>query len=349
MNNKKIFFVADSKSIHTVKWVDYFINKGYCVHLATFATVNNTNCRNIYFLSNKSSNVYGGNYHYILAIKKLVNILISVKPTIINAHYSYSMGFIALIAKKIAKVNSRFSVVCHGSDILSPPKPFIFDLINKYVLKNSDKIFVVSDQIKDKIESFNIDLNKVFVGQYGIDITIKNYKKDIDILSNRNYTSNSRIEFLLDSLKSFENKGLNIVFILPHISKDKIEEFKKEYPFINFYSYIPYEDIIDIINRSKIYISATKSDGTSLSLLEAMYCGAIPIVSNITSNRSLILDNINGYLFNTKDELKNKLYSLLDLENKERDLMNKINCKIINEKALYKRQMVKINKFLLGE
>lgn len=346
MKNKKIFFLADAKSIHTVKWVDYFVEKGYLVYLATFALTNNTRCKNIFFLSNKDSKVAGGNYHYFLSIDKLTNILKDVKPDIINAHYSYSMGLIGLIAKKKSKINSKFSVVCHGSDILAPPKLIIYDLINKYVLKHCDKIFVVSDQIKDKIANFGINLNNIFVGQYGIDIknTI-DCKKDIDILSNRNYTPNSQINLLLEFLKAFEKKNLNIVFVLPQIDSETLNKFKVLYPFINFYPNVPYENMIEMISRTKIYISATKSDGTSLSLIEAMSKGAIPIVSNIVSNRSWILDGLNGYLFDTKEKFVQSI-QMLNTENITN--MQNMNKNIIDQKCTYTKQMKKIEEFLLS-
>ena len=155
MKNKKIFFVADAKSIHTVKWVDYFVEQDYDVYLATFATVNNTKCNNIYFLGSTESKISGGNYHYLLGVSKLAKIFKEVEPDIINAHYSYSMGLIALLAKNRSKVNSEFSVVCHGSDILAPPNSYVFDKLNRYILNSANKVFIVSDQIKDKVESLN--------------------------------------------------------------------------------------------------------------------------------------------------------------------------------------------------
>jgi len=342
MEDKKIFFVADAKSIHTAKWVHYFVDKNYDVYLATFASINNTKCKNIYFLSDKKSKVGGGNYHYLLGVTKLAIILKDIKPDIINAHYSYSMGLITLMAIKKSKIETSFSVVCHGSDVLSPPKPIFFDMVNRYVLKNCDKIFAVSDQIKDKLFKFNINLNKVFVGQYGINTTSIKSEKDIDILSNRNYTSNSRIEFLLDGLKDFESKKLNIVFILPHITKKKIEELESKYPFIKFYEHLPYESMMDMVLRTKIYISATKSDGTSLSLLEAMDKGAIPIVSNIISNRSWILDSVNGYLFDTKEQFVQSINKSLKEDTTK---IIDINKTLIKEKCIYQNQMKKIEEY----
>lgn len=343
MKTKTILFVADASSIHTIKWVNYFVERNYDVHLATFASINNTQCSNIYFLSKKNISVKGGNYHYLFSIIKLSKIIKSLRPRIINAHYSYSVGLVALLAKKMAKIDSNFSIVCHGSDVLAPPKPIIFDMVNRYVLHNSDKIFVVSDQIKDKLVNFGIDLNRVFVGQYGINRETKVCTKDIDILSNRNYTPNSRIEFLLDALKDFESKGLNIVFVLPHIDDNKLQEFKKDYPFIEFYRQVPYDEMMNMVSRTKIYISATKSDGTSLSLMEAMDRGAVPIVSNIVSNRSWILDSVNGYLFDTKEQLQASLKKVLPMETKDLIFINK---KLIQEKCNYKTQMQKIEEFL---
>lgn len=348
MKTKKIFFIADAKSIHTAKWVDYFVDKNYDVHIATFASKNNTKCKNIYFLANKITNNKGGNYHYLLSIGKLSKIFKEINPDFINAHFSYSMGFIALLAKKRAKIECEFSVVCHGSDILAPPKPYILDKLNKYILSHCDKIFAVSDQIKDKIESFGIDINKIFIGQYGLALQEDdNIIKDIDILSNRAYIPNSKIDFLLDSLDKLNNKNLNIVFVVPHISDNDFNKISTKYSHINFYKEIKYNIMMNLMRRTKIYISATKSDGTSLSLLEAMKFKCIPIVSNIVSNRSWVLDTINGYLFDTQDELIEKINQVLIFHEEEIKSVQKLNIKILKNNANYDKQMQRIENFLM--
>jgi len=343
---KKIFFVANAESIHTAKWIDYFIDREYDVYVATFTKGNKTKCKNIFYLSSNGVNKHGGNYHYLFKIDALSKLFKKIKPDIVNAHYSYSMGLISLLAIKWAKIDTQFSVVCHGSDILDLPYTF-FDKINQYVLRNSDKIFVVSDQIKDKIEEFNIDMQKVFVGQYGIDINAtQNVKKDIDILSNRAYNSNSNIDFLLNILEEYNKKDLKIVFVLPLISDLKLNEFKKRYPNIEFYAEVEYQKMIELLNRSRVYISATKSDGTALSLLEAMSLGTIPLVSNIISNRSWIVDSINGYLFNGKDDFLKKLDWILHLDNTKCSEIQTLNSELVDNRANYSKQMKQIEDFI---
>ena len=344
MQIKKLFFLADANSVHTAKWVDYFISKGYDVYLATFAKNNKTKCQKIYYLGGQQPNVRGGNYRYLLHISKLTQILKEIQPDYINAHYSYSMGLIALLAKKISNVKSDFSVVCHGSDVLDTPLPFVFDIINKYVLNEADKVFAVSDQISDKIKSFGVDEDKIFTGQYGIDIISSEVEKTIDIISNRAYNENSRIDFLLDAIDEIDVKDLKIVFVVPTASDEDIEKLKRKYPYIAFYKSIGYDKMQQLLSQSKVYISATRSDGASLSLLEAMSKQCIPVISNIASNRSWVLDNVNGYLFNSKYDFQSKLIKSLNGNNKK---MIKINKDLIGSKAEYGKQMQKINNFLL--
>ncbi|API87078.1 glycosyltransferase family 4 protein [Francisella uliginis] len=346
MKVRKFFFVADANSVHTAKWVDWFVDRKFDVYLATFSQLNKTKCKKIYFLSDKKSNIFGGNYYYLLSINKLAKILKDIKPDYINAHFSYSMGLIAILAKKKARLSAEFSVVCHGSDILKPKTYSPLNLVNKYVLKKANKIFAVSDQIRDKIECLGINIDNVFVGQYGIEV-FNNLpiKKDIDILSNRNYVENSRIELLLEYLEHFRQSRLNIVFVLPHIQEAEFIRLENKYPFIKFYRAVSHSNMINMVSRSKVYVSATKSDGSSLSLLEAMAYEAIPLVSNIVSNRSWVLDGVNGYLFKTKDEFIRKLSLLNEIE---LDDFYKINSKIVKEKCIYKSQMQKIENFLIG-
>ncbi|SFV51000.1 Glycosyltransferase [hydrothermal vent metagenome] len=340
--SKKIFFIANASSIHTVKWVDYFVHKGYTVYLATFSKENHTACKNTYFLGEKGMDRAGKNYHYLLSVSKLAKILKKVKPDSINAHYSYSMGFVALLAKQRAGIEARFSVVCHGSDVLYPPVPFIVDKINRYVLKHADKIFAVSDEVREKIESLEIESEKIFVGQYGIEIEKEETLKDIDIISNRAYSSHSRTEFLLDALSELNEQRLKIVFILPQIEDDHYALLVKKYPSFEFYKKMEHARMLELIARSKIYISATRSDGTALSLLEAMYLGAVPLLSNIPSNRSWIADGLNGYLFDTKELFISKMTYLLKMNERRYNEMQRLNCRLIEYRADYQTQMQKI-------
>ena len=62
-------------------------------------------------------------------------------------------------------------------------------------------------------------------------------------------------------------------------------------------------EVVAALRSATFYLSASLSDGASASLLEAMACGLIPIVSDIPANREWINDRENGLLFTPGDHL----------------------------------------------
>lgn len=347
---RKILFIGDSNSIHIKKWVDYFCDNNYEVYIATFANSNCTKCEKIFYLSSQKPNNAGGNIYYLFLIPALAKLIKEIEPDFINAHYSYSYGFIACMALKLSKTNTSFSVVCHGSDVLDVPYG-VCKYLNKIVFKYAGKIIAVSNQIADWILKQGYDANKLYIGQYGVQQYILNTfeNRDIDIICNRSYVPNSQIDKVLEILNDREFNDKKIIMILPLISPDKLEKFKKKYSFIEFYPAISHDEMIKMIKKSKIYISATKSDGSSLSLLEAMACGCYPVLSNIPSNREWVVDGLNGVLFSNFQQVKQTLILLLK-ENNEFFAENaKRNHYLISKKAIYNNQMKNFQNFLFRD
>ena len=75
------------------------------------------------------------------------------------------------------------------------------------------------------------------------------------------------------------------------------------------------EVVANALKRAGIYISASKSDGTSVTLLEALSAGAIVIVSNFPSNVEWVKDGDNGFVFEnqSKESLKETILKVLSL------------------------------------
>ncbi|NND71303.1 MAG: glycosyltransferase family 4 protein [Rhodothermales bacterium] len=59
-----------------------------------------------------------------------------------------------------------------------------------------------------------------------------------------------------------------------------------------------------------VVVSVPSTDGISEGVLEAMYAGAIPVLSDIPSNRTFLKDSVNGYFVTGDDE--NELASQLE-------------------------------------
>jgi glycosyltransferase involved in cell wall biosynthesis len=60
---------------------------------------------------------------------------------------------------------------------------------------------------------------------------------------------------------------------------------------------VPPGELAGWLARAEVYLSASRSDSTSLSLLEAMAAGAVPVVSDIEGNREWVADGQGASLF----------------------------------------------------
>ncbi|MFZ0739678.1 MAG: glycosyltransferase [Candidatus Acidiferrales bacterium] len=71
---------------------------------------------------------------------------------------------------------------------------------------------------------------------------------------------------------------------------------------VRFLGGVSREEMADLLRQSHVYVSMSKSDGTSTSLLEALACGLFPILSDIPPNREWIYSNAaNGILVSPGD------------------------------------------------
>lgn len=351
MKQKRVLFLGPSRSIHILKWIDYFREEGYYCGLATFGRSSKIEVDELFLLSERGTNVIGGNYHYLFSIPRLIHIINDFEPTFLIAHFSYSMGFISTLALKFVNHRPHFSVVCHGSDILDPPFPSVSKYINYWVARSADTIFSVSNQIKNVIKGMGINEEKICYGFYGLDerVFLPRKSKDIDLLSFRSYVPNSRIDWLLNQIKDMGNTGLRICFVLPDATEEDLRSLSLKYPFIDFLPALGHSELIELMARSKIYLSATLSDGTSLSLLEAMSNGCFPVVSSIPANREWIDDRINGRLFNDPSEFRSALLDTLSLGNDVLNQIREYNIRMLSERALYKNRMRQIVKRIESE
>ena len=71
-------------------------------------------------------------------------------------------------------------------------------------------------------------------------------------------------------------------------------------------------DYVYSLNLAWIFISASRSEGFDISLLEAMGSGCACLASDIPAHRELIREGVDGYLFKDEAELKKELDLLIE-------------------------------------
>lgn len=124
----------------------------------------------------------------------------------------------------------------------------------------------------------NLIVNRKWTKHYGNEVILEaiDLIRDKVELSAKFVGSGSELVRLREKFSHLESKG--IVRYLPSLTKEQmISEFRNNW----------------------IYVSASKSDGTSVSLLEAMSAGMVCVTSDFASNKEWIKDEYSGYTFST--------------------------------------------------
>lgn len=153
-----------------------------------------------------------------------------------------------------------------------------------------------------------------------------NFEKKIKILVTRNWFSVYRNDVILEALKLLNSK--NIEFSCTFIGDGPLLEDQKrnlnkmsQSLDVRFLGYKSSPEIRSAMSDNWIYLSAASSDGSSISLLEAMAAGMICVTTDFPSNKEWIEHSVSGFLFRNGDSealaLQIELISSLSIKEKK--------------------------------
>jgi len=253
--------------------------------------------------------------YYISGFLLTVYVLKKNRCRLIHTHWAIPTGLIGIIASALSR--TPHIVTIHGSDFrLAMESSPLLKRIFIYVCKRANHINCVSEVMRRGIEALGIEGAKISTFPMGVDETFfeagRNRKsimqkgRDFTILSNRNLLPIYNVSLLIRSIPMVLEKESKIRFLIAGDGTEK-ESLQKEVEYLNVGSFveflgrIPHSEMPNLLADTDIYVSTSLYDGTSVSLLEAMACGAFPIVTDILSNREWISDGENGFLIPTED------------------------------------------------
>jgi glycosyltransferase involved in cell wall biosynthesis len=265
--------------------------------------------------------------------RKLSKIIQAFSPTIIHVHQANSYAFITSLANKgrIPQVLTTW-----GSDVLILPKKNIF--YNYIVLKSlqsSDSITADAQYMGAAINSL-IGSSDVVIANFGIDTTNLNadlsVKEDI-IYSNRLHNDLYNIHLIIEAFAAFQQIHPSWKLVLAGNGKntDQLKVLAAEQLKEGSYSFVGFVDgptNQDYYRRSKLYVSVPTSDGTAISLLEAMAFGTIPVLSDLPANKEWVNNAENGIIVAT--DLASAMLKALELDPKR---VATLNAEIIEKRA----------------
>jgi glycosyltransferase involved in cell wall biosynthesis len=350
-NKIHICFLAEMADIHTFKFVDYFLKRGYKVSIISFTPGEVEGVLTYFIDLGYFSRL---KLKYILGLPKVMAILSKIRPDIVHAIYLTSFGFVGAFTKQCPLVVSAV-----GSDVvLRAKKTSLFSYFTRYAISRAELIHSQSPHLTARLIELGVEKDRIITFTYGIDL--ENYKqKSKDcfnkinkiVISTRRLNPIYNIKLLLNAIPFILEKVPDAMFLLIGDGEQEKElkslaEKLKINDVVRFTGKLPNVKVIDLLSQADVYVSTSFSDGQSISLLEAMAAGTFPVVTDIDANREWIEDGENGFLcsvFDSKDLARKIVRALSD--DKLRFEASRRNKDLLEEKGSYRKNMGLLEKY----
>lgn len=232
---------------------------------------------------------------------KAVALIRRERPNVIHGHWIVPTGLIAALAGRLLRVPVVNSA--HGMDVrISAHRPvgYLFDL----AVALSSAVTVVSEAMKGRPS-----LTEAATIPCGVDegfFAVQSGEREDRIISTRSLEPIYDLETLIRAaplvLEGVPDAKFTVIgsgsqaAMLEALAVDLGVRDR-----IDFLGRLENADIPGQMGRAKIYVSTSLADGTSISLLEALAAGLLPVVANIDANHPWVKHEQTGFLFKPHD------------------------------------------------
>lgn len=263
-------------------------------------------------------------------VSQLREIINQIKPDIVHAGPIQSCAFISALTGFSPLVSMSW-----GSDILvDSEKDFLWKWVTEYTLNRTSVFIGDCEAVKEKAIQFGVLDQRIILFPWGIDLSQYQPGKNLQFRNKLGWTD----QFVLLSLRSWEKiYGVDIVakaFVAASKSEPDLRlillgkgsqetEIKEIFNDAGIMDHVylggvaAQNELPDYYQASDLYISASYSDGSSVSLMEALASGLPVLVSDIPGNQEWINQAKNGYLFETGsvEKLTNAILNIVKNKN----------------------------------
>jgi glycosyltransferase involved in cell wall biosynthesis len=341
----KLCFVADANHANAANWLEYFATElGHEVHVISFTQVTREIKGVIlYELTTRNK------FLLLTKIPTLRKLFRHISPDLVVAYRVQSYSFLSACTGFHPLV-----LVAQSRTVVWPPNSRIMAWFCKYAICRADWILSWAEHTTQRLIQLGADRNI-------IDTLPRGVRSELFFPRPESGTSNGQTIITTRSLIPDYNYddiilAINdLIKVMPGVkyqiageghTRPHLEKTVKRLGLnshVEFLGYVPTVNLPDRLREAEVYVSAYLEDGVSMSLLEAMACGLLPVVPDIEPNHIWIQDGVNGLLFRPGNHLSlvQKLQEALSnpgLRKKAREH----NVKFIHEKVNWHTNMRRI-------
>ncbi|MGD0979257.1 MAG: glycosyltransferase family 4 protein [Candidatus Bathyarchaeia archaeon] len=327
MEMLRLLFLADGESVHTKRFLSYFVNKGYDIHLITSTAkpIKGVKIHELRFSLARNSGLFA----YVSFPLRVLSILKTIKkinPDILHAHYIINYGLCGVLSGF-----HPFVLSVLGSDLTRSYK--IKKLVAKYVIACSDVVdgFV----LRERLIKLGCSSKKIFPYSWGVDIDTFSprirqnnpQKNGYSVICARFWKPMYSVETFIKAIPLVQKTMKNVKFVLVGggLSENNLQELARKlgvYDDIEWVGFVSEEDMPKYLANADICVDTfPRYVGIGQTTRQAMSCGTPSIITKSVDNFDAKIE-FNCLTYRPRDyrDLAGKIVFLLSNENFRRKL-----------------------------
>jgi len=243
-------------------------------------------------------------------VRQLSSVLKALHPDLVHAGPLHGPAYLAARTSFKPLVSMSW-----GSDLLKDAdRSWLMRWRTAYILAKTTLLLGDCEAVAQKAVSFGFRRDNIRVFPWGVDLKhfapggstalrrkLKWMKKTV-FLSSRTMESLYGVDVIVRAFIEIAAKAPDARLLL--FGRGSQEEMLRQEieaagigDRVYFGGFANLDELPEVYNSADVYISASHSDGTSVSLLEALACGKPALVSDIPGNREWIQPGVQGWLF----------------------------------------------------
>lgn len=329
----RIATLANASVGHTRRWVRWFRSRGHEVRTWSLE-------RPIEGFDSERlpSLPLPGALRYPLAAPDLANALARYQPDLVDAHFVPNYGLLGVLSGR-----RPLSVTAWGSDLLvSGPRDPLQRARAHFVLSRADLVLADAENLAVAARALGAVPSRTYTIPWGVDLARFHPAGEREpglLISTRMHEPIYDLPTMIAGVAPVLARHPEVRLVVAgdgSLRSDLERLAARLLPSgrVRFVGRLSSEALAQWLARAEIYLSASRSDSTSVSLLEALACGAVPVVSDIPGNREWVSDGIDAQLFSPGNpvSLRNALERALE-DPEWRERARRIGRHIVEERA----------------
>jgi glycosyltransferase involved in cell wall biosynthesis len=241
---------------------------------------------------------YQGGYKFLFSIFFYLDLYkLSKNNSLIVINYPSSTGIFIMLFSYIFRLPFAVEVASDSSQYRTKKMGRLVDLIADFIgrlcIKRAVGALYVADFLKTKWPcSNNLVLSNVVLDELGVSKKLTSTKKKIIITTIGAVSYRKGVDILFDSLDKLDAKYNVEVHVAGPIIDNEILKMVKDINSKNknivLHGILSRSKVIDLLDKSDIYVQASRSEGLPRAVIEAMGRGLPVIASNLPGLKGVV-------------------------------------------------------------